>query len=89
MFINELRLYIHYLKGLISKASIKITAKEAERFAEFRQNLMDGIEYYKTLVNHFLEERKKKGLIVLLSTAHPKVMKTLNRDEDFKILMDI
>ena len=56
MFINELRLYIHYLKGLISKASIKITAKEAECFAEFRQNLMDGIEYYKNLAHHFLEE---------------------------------
>jgi hypothetical protein len=56
VFVNELRLYINYLKGLISKASIKITAKEAECFAEFRQNLMDGIEYYKNLAHHFLEE---------------------------------
>ena len=59
VFINELRLYIHYLKGLVLKASAKMTAKEAECFAEFRKNLMEGIEYYKSLVNHFLEESEQ------------------------------
>lgn len=59
VFINELRLYINYLKGLVLKASAKMTAKEAECFAEFRKNLMEGIEYYKTLVNHFLEESEQ------------------------------
>ena len=59
VFINELRLYINYLKGLVLKASAKMTAKEAECFAEFRQNLKCGIEYYKNLVNHFLEESEQ------------------------------
>ncbi len=56
VFINELRIYIHYLKGLILKTSSKITTKETEYFSEFRRNLADGIEYYKNHVNHFLEE---------------------------------
>ena len=59
VFINELRLYINYLKGLVLKASTKMTAKEAECFAEFRQNLKCGIEYYKNLVDHFLEESEQ------------------------------
>ena len=59
VFINELRLYIHYLKGLVLKASARMTAKEAECFTEFRKNLNEGIAYYKNLVNHFLEESEQ------------------------------
>ena len=59
VFINELKLYTRYLKSLILKASAKMTAKEAECFAEFRQNLSEGIEYYKNLVNHFVEETEQ------------------------------
>jgi len=56
VFINELRLYINYLRGLVLKASAGMTSKEAEYFTEFRQNLIGGIEYYKNLVNNFIEE---------------------------------
>lgn len=55
-FINELRLYVSYFKGLVLNASAEMTAKEAAHYAEFRKNLTDGIQYYKTLVNQFLEE---------------------------------
>lgn len=59
VFINELRLYIHYLRSLILKASDEMTVKEAEYFSEFRKNLAEGIQYYRNLVAHFLEESEQ------------------------------
>lgn len=56
MFINELRIYINYLRDCIRKASAKMTSKEAEYFSEFRQNLVSGIKYYKEHLCNFLEE---------------------------------
>ena len=58
-FINELKIYIDYLKDLISKSCLKMTQKDTQYFNEFRKNLSEGIEYYKTLVNHFLEESEQ------------------------------
>ena len=77
MFINELRLYIQYFKNLISSASPKITAKEAEYFAEFKQNLLTGIEYYRNLVNHFIEEseQSKKEFMDYLSLLREELEK--------------
>jgi hypothetical protein len=59
MFVNELKLYIDYLKKQVAKASPSISAKEAAYFAEFKQNLLSGIEYYRDLANHFLEESEQ------------------------------
>lgn len=59
VFINELKLYTRYLKNLVLKAPAKLSVKEAECFSEFRKNLMEGIEYYKNLANHFLEESEQ------------------------------
>ena len=36
-----------------------MTQKDTQYFNEFRKNLSEGIEYYKTLVNHFLEESEQ------------------------------
>ncbi len=54
--IGELKIYIGYLKDLISKSCPKITQKEAEYYNEFKQNLIGGIEYYKNLADSIREE---------------------------------
>jgi hypothetical protein len=59
VFINELKLYVDYLKSLVTKAQTCMTSKDVECFSEFRQNLESGIEYYKKQVNHFVEESKQ------------------------------
>ena len=49
VFVNELKLYIDKLDGMITKAGPSATEKECEYFAEFKQNLFAGIDYYMAL----------------------------------------
>ena len=58
-FINELKLYVNYLKAKVSEASPQLTKKDVNYFVEFRKNLLDGIEYYKKLSDQFLEETEQ------------------------------
>lgn len=62
MFINELKLYVAYLKDLTKKASPQMDGKEAEYLAEFKKNLLSGIEYYKRLLNDLLEESEQSRM---------------------------
>ncbi|MBK5286510.1 MAG: hypothetical protein JJE25_14015 [Bacteroidia bacterium] len=50
MFINELRMYIDYLKSEILKSKEDISLKKKKYVDEFRNNLLSGIEYYKNLI---------------------------------------
>jgi len=59
MFINELRLNIDYLNKEIQKAWDSISAKEHARFATYRQNLQEGIEYYKRLIPELVKESER------------------------------
>ncbi|HLP16753.1 MAG TPA: hypothetical protein VK470_10875 [Bacteroidota bacterium] len=56
MFINELRLYIDYLKHEIEKQLGLITAKEQKYFTSFKSNMIEGIAYYKSLVPNLARE---------------------------------
>lgn len=55
-FINELRLYVRYLKEIVSES--RAGRKEAEYFAEFKSNLSQGIAYYKDLSERIVGESK-------------------------------
>lgn len=59
MFINEIRLNIDYLKKEIQKAWDSISAKEHARFATYRQNLQEGIAYYKSLIPELVKESER------------------------------
>jgi hypothetical protein len=59
MFIKELELYINYLKNLIKNLLEPATPKEANYFANFKENLFSGIEYYKGLIPEMKEESEK------------------------------
>ena len=66
MFERELALYINYLREEIEKISIGLSTRKQEYFDDFKQNLCDGIEYYRRFPesiikdkwNSFLEELK-------------------------------
>ncbi len=49
MFINELGLYIDYLRNQIAECGAPLTEKQKKHFALFKTNLQQGIEYYKSL----------------------------------------
>lgn len=49
MFVKELMMYIDYLKNEIKGVSEAITAGQIKKWNSFKNNLMDGIEYYQRL----------------------------------------
>src|SRR5690606_3583504 len=65
LFVNELRLYIDYLKKEIDKQQAVFTDKQRRHFQIFCNNLLNGIRYYRTLLPS-LEDG------ALLQVAHMK-----------------
>lgn len=49
MFIKELRMYIEYLTKDIEKSMDGLNDQKSKYFTEFKNNLLDGIEYYRKL----------------------------------------
>jgi hypothetical protein len=49
MFVKELDLYIDYLKARLEEAIRPVTAKQKDFFDTFRDNLLEGINYYYNL----------------------------------------
>ncbi len=78
--INELKIYLGYLKDFVSTSCAKMTKKEAEYFSEFKKNLLSGIEYYKKLSESLQEEsqaareRFVSDLLVLRSQLEDLVL---------------
>lgn len=67
MFVNELVLYLDYLKNESGKYMDTVTTQQARYLRTFQTNLMAGIEYYRNLVAEikqeaasFLEEMKEE-----------------------------
>ncbi len=63
VFINELKMYIEYLKKDVSKNMHSLSTKQIKHFSLFKKNLLDGIEYYKNLLpslTNEADEFKKK-----------------------------
>jgi hypothetical protein len=56
MFIKELHMYIDYLRKDIEKYSDNLTEQKTKYFAEFKNNLLDGIQYYKGLYPQMSDE---------------------------------
>ncbi len=50
IFINELALYVDYLKQEIQNQREAITGRKNKYFTSFKENLLHGIQYYKSLV---------------------------------------
>ncbi|KFF12140.1 hypothetical protein IW15_11255 [Chryseobacterium soli] len=49
MFINELKMYIDYLKKEIADSFAPITPSQVKKWNAFKKNLFEGIAYYHTL----------------------------------------
>ena len=50
IFINELNLYIDYLAKEIANSKLAITEKKAKYLESFKQQLKQGIDYYRELM---------------------------------------
>ena len=59
LFINELRLYIDYLKNEIGKKLGSLSTNDNRYLTTFRKNLQEGIEYYRSLVPKMAKESER------------------------------
>ena len=59
MFINELNLYIDYLKKDISVYMDNLNDKKAKYLVKFKDQLQQGISYYKTLIPTISNQTKE------------------------------
>ena len=49
LFINELKMYVDYLKNEIEDFSESFTNAQVKKWKTFKTNLTDGVEYYEKL----------------------------------------
>lgn len=49
MFINELKMYVDYLKKEITDSATQITHSQTKKWNSFRKNVLEGIDYYHNL----------------------------------------
>jgi len=56
MFIKELGMYLDYLKKDINKSLGMMNEQKIKYFTEFKNNLLDGIEYYRKLFPQMTKE---------------------------------
>ncbi|MCG3177166.1 MAG: hypothetical protein MOGMAGMI_02134 [Candidatus Omnitrophica bacterium] len=56
VLVNELGLYINHLIEFVAEKCHQATQKELSHFDEFKQNLLDGIQYYRGLADAIREE---------------------------------
>lgn len=59
MFINELILYIDYLEKEIRISNNSITIKRNKYLKLFKENLLSGVEFYKSLANSMIRETEQ------------------------------
>ncbi|MDN3693159.1 hypothetical protein QWZ06_13120 [Chryseobacterium tructae] len=77
IFINELKMYVEYLKKEVENTSIQISQSQTKKWNAFKKNMLEGVEYYQNLfntstffkqglqtINHQLQEYKQM-LVVL------------------------
>ncbi len=50
MFINELQLYVDYLRKQINACKLSMTDKQRNHFEKFRSNLLNGIAFYTAIL---------------------------------------
>ena len=60
IFINELKLYIDFLKNKMGETTPPYPQKQQEYFTQFKENLEKGIQYYKGLFSNISENLKIK-----------------------------
>ncbi len=59
MFVNELQLYIDYLRKTIDESIFNINAKQTKYFNTFKENMLKGIDYYKALIPSIKNETQE------------------------------
>ena len=75
MFVNELQLYIDYLHKTIEQGKYAVNAKQNKYYSTFKENLLKGVEYHKTLLSDIKNETA--GYLNTMSSQLEKMQKAI------------
>lgn len=70
MFISELGLYVDYFRKEYEKLSLGLLTNTPKYFREFKENLLDGIEYYRRIAEQLVEGQRENFLSDLKALRH-------------------
>ena len=73
MFIKELKLYVEYVRKEVEEYRLELSNRTPKYFLEFKENIKDGIEYYRTMVEEFIGDQREQ-----FSTELEALSKELN-----------
>lgn len=62
-FINELKLYVDYLKRELNKVSGEMDKKQVKYFETFKQNMLEGIAYYRELASKLYDDMESAAAV--------------------------
>lgn len=62
MFIRELSLYVDHLRKEIEEYSMNLSSRVPKYFREFKDNLLSGIEYYRSQAQQFIDDKGSRFL---------------------------
>ncbi|KAA0992985.1 hypothetical protein [Dyadobacter aurulentus] len=75
MFINELRLYVDYLKKDMERNAGSADARKGKYFVKFKDQLLNGIAYYRELIPSLNEpEPNKKEMLAQLASIENELV---------------
>ncbi len=75
LFVNELNLYLEYLRKDLESQLDAVSEKKAKYFSKFSTQLQDGINYYKGLLPHL--KRGTHGIVQQMEQQLDEAEKTL------------
>ncbi len=70
MFIQELKLYVEHLRGEIKILSQDLSKRPKGYVQSFRDQLLNGIEYYRSLARQILEQQRERFLADLQALSN-------------------
>jgi hypothetical protein len=76
MFVNELRLYLDHMRKEVSKFSLDLSSRSPKYFADFKANLLNGIDYYGGVAKEFAGSQRERFLKELEAIAQE--LETIN-----------
>ncbi len=62
LFVRELMLYIEYFRHEVERSAVDSNGTSAKYLAEFKENLLNGIEYYRRLSEEFIDRSRERFL---------------------------
>ena len=62
LFIRELAIYVDFLGKELEQYSLDLSSRAPKYFREFKENLLSGIEYYRTRAEQFIDQKRSRFL---------------------------